>query len=196
MKKLNRQIVLDYHKFMCAEFDATLVRPTDPMPKFIKHALKNLGVENDFLEKYAITLPGELLGVKTIICIPWEPGVGKTDQYYVQVRRLAHECGHCVQIKHDRPFFATHYLTQPALRANYEALAMHAELELHYWYYGRAALPSTIGKMANGLKAYQCSETDIEITKKHLTKYNQLVASGAVSSEAGKAAIKWLEERT
>jgi hypothetical protein len=192
MKKLTKKIVVDYHKFMCEKFDAVLLTPTDNVPVILETALSIFNVNAAFLSKFAITFPG--FG-RNYIYVPWEPGIGKTDQYYVQVRRLAHECEHCVQIKYDRPVFATNYLTMPSARANYEALAMHAELELHFWYYGRAALPSTLGRMANGLNAYRCSDDDIAVTYKHLLAYNKTVARGSVSSEAGKAAIKWLEAR-
>jgi hypothetical protein len=192
MKKLTKKLVIDYHEFMCEKFNIRLIKPCDPLPLAIRSALSLMHVDSDFLKKYAITIPS--LDRKTYyVYIPWTPGTGKVDQLYYQVRKLDHECEHCVQ--GEDPLFVTHYLTLPAMRANSEALAMHPELELYYWYHGKAATNSVIAKLVSFLSNYKLSKEDIAVTYAHLVKYNKIVARGSVSSEAGKAAIKWLEER-
>ena len=197
MKKLTKQIVIDYHDFMVEKFGVRLIFRKDDIPPDVFDVFPSLNqfCADTFLNDYAITIPNPF--GKTLIYLPWIAGSSTRVSLYDQVRRLAHECEHAVQIRHDGDtHFAASYLGNPALRANYEALAMHAELEIYFWYYGKPAAALFLSSMAKNLKAYRCGADDIAVTEKHLVAYNKIVARGSVSSEAGKAAIKWLEERT
>ena len=196
MKKLTKQIVIDYHDFMVEKFGVRLIFRKDDIPPDVFDVFPTLDqfCEETFLDHYAITIPNPF--GKTLIYLPWIAGSSTRVSLYDQVRRLAHECEHAVQIRHDGDtHFAASYLGNPALRANYEALAMHAELDVHFWYTGKSATAQTLSRMASKLKAYRCGADDIAVTEKHLVAYNKIVARGSVSSEAGKAAIGWLEER-
>ena len=202
MKKLTKQIVIEYHAFMAEKFDVKLIFRKGDIPQEVYDVFPSLNqfcnetitVDTAFLNNYAITIPNPF--GKTLIYLPWVAGVVTRVSLYNQVRRLAHECQHAVQIKHEGDtHFAASYLGSPAMRANYESLAMHPELEIHFWYYGKPATAKTLSSMANKLKAYRCGADDIAVTEKHLVAYNKIVARGSVSSEAGKAAIGWLEER-
>ena len=194
MKKLTKQIVIEYHGFMAEQFDVHLNFRNDSIPHIFEKALVTIGLDTTFLNDYAITLPSPF--GETLIYLPWVAGVGTSVSLYDQVRRLAHECQHAVQIIHDGDIhFAASYLGSSATRANYEALAMHPELELHFWYTGKPETATTLSSMAKKLKAYRCGADDIAVTEKHLVAYNKIVARGSVSSEAGKAAINWLDMR-
>ena len=196
MKKLTKQIVIEYHGFMAEQFDVHLIFRKDDIPPKVFDVFTAMDsfCTDTFLNDYAITIPNPF--GKTLIYLPWVAGVVTRVSLYNQVRRLAHECQHAVQIKHEGDtHFAASYLGSPAMRANYESLAMHPELEIHFWYYGKPATAKTLSSMANKLKAYRCGADDIAVTEKHLVAYNKIVARGSVSSEAGKAAIGWLEER-
>jgi len=196
MKKLTKQIVIEYHGFMAEQFDVHLIFRKDDIPPKVFDVFTAMDsfCTDTFLDRYAITIPNPF--GKTLIYLPWVAGVVTRVSLYNQVRRLAHECQHAVQIKHEGDtHFAASYLGSPAMRANYESLAMHPELEIHFWYYGKPATAKTLSSMANKLKAYRCGADDIAVTEKHLVAYNKIVARGSVSSEAGKAAIGWLEER-
>ena len=196
MKKLTKQIVIEYHGFMVEQFDVHLIFRKDDIPPKVFDVFTAMDsfCTDTFLDRYAITIPNPF--GKTLIYLPWVAGVVTRVSLYNQVRRLAHECQHAVQIKHEGDtHFAASYLGSPAMRANYESLAMHPELEIHFWYYGKPATAKTLSSMANKLKAYRCGADDIAVTEKHLVAYNKIVARGSVSSEAGKAAIGWLEER-
>jgi hypothetical protein len=202
MKKLTKKLVIDYHEFMADKFGVRLIFRKGDIPQEVYDVFPSLNqfcnetitADTAFLDNYAITIPNPF--GKTIIYLPWVVGVGTRVSLFSQVRRLAHECQHAVQIIHDGDtHFTWAYLGNPALRANYEALAMHPELELHFWYYGKPATATTLSSMAKKLKAYRCGSGDIAVTEKHLVAYNKIVARGSVSSEAGKAAIGWLDMR-
>jgi hypothetical protein len=197
MKKLTKKIVIDYHKFMAEKFGVQLIFRIDDIPPAVLDVFSSLNqfcTDTAFLKNYAITIPNPF--GKTLIYLPWVAGVATRVSLYDQVRRLAHEAQHAVQIIHDGDTtFAVYYLNNPAMRAHYESLALHPELEIHFWYTGKPATATILSRMAKKLKAYRCSAEDIVVTEKHLVKYNKIVARGSVSSEAGKAAIKWLEER-
>ena len=196
MKKLTKQIVIEYHGFMVEQFDVHLIFRKDDIPSEVFDVFPTLDqfCEETFLDRYAITIPNPY--GKTLIYLPWVAGVGTSVSLYDQVRRLAHECQHAVQIIHDGDIhFAASYLGSSATRANYEALAMHPELEINFWYTGKPVTYITLSSMAKKLKAYKCGADDIAVTEKHLVAYNKIVSRGSVSSEAGKAAIKWLDMR-
>lgn len=192
--KLTKRLVIDYHKYMCREFDAELVDKKNAQEMIVvSQVLSTLGImkPSDFLKRYATTIPQGVFG-RPRIYIPWTPGEGHPYHLAKQIRVLGHECNHVSQMDKD-PYFAIKYLFDLSERAHFEALATQTSFELYYWYYNR--LPDFIN-FTSGLRHYGLRNGNLRVARAHLKLIQKMTGEGAVATVAGKAAIKWLNERT
>jgi len=197
MKRLTSKLVIEYHEYMSRKFHFEIIEKNDSewMP-FVANALELLGVmdKDKFMQSFALTIVEPFTDSK-FVYIPWRPGldskgIARLATLRKQVMILAHEVEHTIQ--GEEIDWGPRYFVSKSFRANQEALAMHAELELGFYLTGK---PLNTTALANRLKYYRVRSRDIRVTKKHLDLYNKIVARGAVGSEAGKAAIKWLKKR-
>jgi len=192
MKHLTKQLVIDYHDFMSQKFHFQILQKSDCdfMP-VVANALELLGVvdKEKFMDSFALTIVEPFTDWKAVY-IPWTPGAGTQAALIKQVTVLAHETEHTLQGEDIR--WAPKYFTSKSYRAHKEAQAMRAELELCWYLTGNLANTTA---MANRLKYYRVRSSDIRVTKKELDLVNNVVKRGAVGTEAGKAAIKWLKAR-
>ena len=188
MINLTSELVLDYHEYMAKKLKAIVIyKPDAPEMQAAAWALDLMGITSKkyFLEHFAMT-------VGRRIYVPWEPGdAGSTKGLAFQVRVLAHECQHVVQYRNDERF-ALRYLLSKSRRAHYEAQAMHCDLELFHYIYGK---PMAVERLTQHLKHYRIRRADRAVARQDLEIYNQAVERKQISTKPGKAAIRWLQKR-
>jgi hypothetical protein len=192
MKTLTKQLVIDYHKYMSQKFHFEIIQKSDcDMMPLVANALELLGIVNKdkFLRSFALTIVDPFYDQKWVY-IPWTPGAGSQAALRKQVMVLAHEVEHTLQGEDIR--WAPKYFTSKSYRAHMEAQAMRAELELCWYLTGK---PANTKALADRLESYRVRSRDIRVTKKELDLVNMVVKRGAIGSDAGKAAIRWLKKR-
>lgn len=190
--KLSKKLVLSYHEYMSRKFHFEIIsKQGSDLMHLVGNALEILGVmdKERFLKHYAMTIVNPFTDEK-FVYIPWTPGEGSQVARAMQIRVLAHEAEHTIQGEDLK--FMPRYFYSKSRRAHYEALAMRAELELWFYLYGYTMNTESA---ANRLKWYNVRSGDIRVTKKELDLANKVISRGAIGTDAGKAAIKWLRRR-
>ena len=190
--KLSKKLVLSYHDYMSRKFHFEIIpKGGSELMYLVSNALEILGImdKETFLKRYAVTIVNPFTDEK-FVYIPWTPGEGTQKARASQIRILAHEAEHTIQGEDLK--FVPRYFYSRSRRAHYEALAMRAELELWYYLYGT---PMDTAATARRLKAYRVRSGDIRVTKKELDLANKVIVRGAIGTDAGKAAIRWLRRR-
>lgn len=170
---------------MSDHYGSRVARKCAPEMQLVAGALETMGIlgANEFLERYATTLG-------RTIYLPFEIGVGNERELDSQIRLCAHEHQHVVQYLEGGPKFAWEYISDSARRAYYEADALRATMELHYWLYGEVP---NVTMLAEGLKGYGCSQQDIIVCAQANLMVSKVIEQGGVGSDAGKTAIEWLD---
>jgi len=157
------------------------------MMRMIGRFLNAMGIldKKTFLKNYTTT-------IGSVIYVPFQIGVASTRYpLFNQLTTCVHEHQHVVQWRRGGLSFMLEYLTDSSRRAAYEVDAMHSSLEIHWWYSRR--LPD-ISKMSLQLNDYNCKKDDIVMAEKMLRSISKAVVRGAISTSAGKTAIKYLQE--
>lgn len=157
------------------------------MMKMIGRFLDGMGIldKDRFLENYTTT-------IGSVIYVPFRIGVTSTRySLYSQLSTCVHEHQHVVQWRQNGLMFMLEYLTDSSRRAAYEVEAMQSSMEVQWWY--RKTLPD-IPRMAIKLVDYNCKKDDIMMAEKMLQSISKVVCKGAVTTNAGKTAIKFLQD--
>jgi hypothetical protein len=170
---------------MTAHYGSRVAKKDAPEMQLVAHALEEMGIldAEDFLRRYATTLG-------RTIYLPFEIGVGGELELGRQIRLCAHEHQHVIQYLEGGPKFAWEYLSDSARRGYYEADALRATMELHFWLHDE--VQNTL-QLAEGLANYGCSPQDIIVCAKANLMVSKVVEQGGVGSDAGKTAIEWLD---
>lgn len=170
-------------------FGSNIARKDAPEMQLIAQMLDNMGIMDtqDFLNRFTTTLG------KTIY-IPFNIGTESPGYNLAsQMRICVHEHQHVHQFLQAGPKFSLDYLTDSAHRAAYEVDAFKCNLEINYWLTGELL---DVSALARTLVHYACSESDIRVATKALSMVSRTIEQGGVTSDAGKVAVKWLNELT
>jgi hypothetical protein len=178
--------------FMRKTFGTRVVQKVDAgAMRVVSAALGAMGIVNarDFMTRFATT-------IGRTIYVPFVPGdetTGATGwDLWQQMLTCAHEHQHVVQLDRDgKVRFGFEYLRKKAARARYEAEARTTEVELHFWRFG--AIPN-LERLVEGLSSYALRPADITAALSTLRSNAEAIRRGAVLTQAGHAAISWLEE--
>lgn len=111
-----------------------------------------------------------------------------------QISVITHECEHVHQDDDGRGLIARtiDYVTSRARRTQVESEAFAAQLDLEMW--RRGAIAEWWPRVrADSLRSYHVTAADIEVARRHLLVLAPQVRRGAFASEAGRAAITWLD---
>jgi hypothetical protein len=183
------ELVRTFYKHMNASFDARVISKGDTAEmRAAAWALEAMGITDaeGFLKRFAST-------VGRRIYVPFTVGQASAGwSLWHQIEVGAHEHQHVVQSDREGPVrFSWQYLRDDAARARFEAEARSTNLELHFWRYGK--LPPVTDWVKN-LEHYALGNAHIGTVKAILESRAHTTARGGVYTDAGKAAIAWLNE--
>ena len=186
------QITPDLVKRFWAEalekFDASSVDKDDStFMKAIGGFLDAIGIldKKDFLERFTTTI------FKTIYR-PFKIGDANSEySLWEQMSVLVHELVHVEQYKADPFGFPFAYVANKSARAQYEAEAYSADLEMHYWMHGH--LYDVKSRAAN-LQYYGLEQEHIDYAASYLESIGMTIEnSDAAVNPVAAWAMDWLE---
>lgn len=174
-----------FWKYMCRKYGTKVKEKTAPEMQVIGAVLAAMGIMDraKFTRDFSITL-----GHSIYPC--FEIGDPGKVALAAQVGICVHEHVHVRQFH--KADFTWDYCLDSSKRAAAEAEAYRATMEVAYWLTGRC--PSPIA-MANGLRAYACTERDVAFAQTYLDKAAAVVKKGGIITPESKVAIKWLASR-
>jgi hypothetical protein len=105
---------------------------------------------------------------------------------------LTHELEHVAQWKAEKIGMPWLYLTEPSMRASYEAQAFGGQLDLEYWFTGR--LPTDLTHQLNSLaSSYHLRPEDVKQAEAFMLSHLDTIKAGGHVSRSSLEAIVWLE---
>jgi len=141
--------------------------------RFMSHVVTTMGS--------TIFVPFEL-GQPSDAWSPWQ-----------QIETLAHECQHIVDGRRGGLARDVGYLLDTSERTYAEATAVTTSMELHHWRYGTIEGWWTRTR-AESMHGYGVSDADVTHIHTHLLAAAPTIRRGGLITEAGRAAISWLDE--
>jgi len=187
ISQITPELVQQFWKDALKEYDAKSVDKDDS--DFMKSiatfldAIKVLDKE-DFMKQFTTTI------FKTIYR-PFKIGDTANYDLWSQITVLVHELTHVLQFKADEVGFTVGYIVNKSSRAAFEADAYGADLEMHYWMYGKLY---NIKARAANLKYYGLQQEHIDFAASVLESIGTTITkSDAAVSEVAAWAMDWLE---
>ena len=182
--------VKDFWAFMSKTYGTRIINKNNAAEmKAVGELLRIMGVmdKEAFLKNYTTTLG------KTIY-IPKSIGFEDANwSLWGQVVICVHEHIHVYQDEQSGGLiYEWQYVTNSADRANYEAEAYRADMELSWRYQG--SMPSA-KSLAAKLKNYACTNVDIKVAEKQLALSIPAIKAGVILHPVTKVAIGWLDVR-
>lgn len=186
---LTSKLVLDFYADAAKKFGAEYKNKNDSeFMKLVAKFLDSLNIlkKEDFLNEFTTT-------IGTIIYTPFELGVDGSSGYdlWNQVSVLVHELVHVCQFKKNPAEFTILYIADKSDRATYESQAYGADLEMHWWMYGKGY---DLKRRAQSLLSYGLSQEYCDYMEQFLATYNDVFQQGGSVSEVAKWAKEWLTE--
>lgn len=180
MRRMSKENVRAFTQFMTENVHCQIISTANSEIRDILHMM---GIRNarKFLDKYAITLGNTIF-------VPFKIGEGDRNKRTRQVEVLCHEMIHVHQYRHNAAKFAAEYALSRSKRAHYEAEAIHADIELHYYLTGAKY---DVSRFVDMLQAYRVRRRDLRVTKKHLTLISKFMKQGKGSHAVTRVAMKW-----
>jgi hypothetical protein len=127
------------------------------------------------------------------IYIPWTPGEGGADALLGQLRTLAHECQHVDDWRLDPLQWPWSYLFDSTARADAEARAYRANLEVHWWATGEML---DIGAIVTRLgEGYALAQPQQEHVHTHLAMAAGILRRGGYGCAPAIRLIQYLQSR-
>lgn len=153
---------------------------------FLGQFLDCIGIidKDDFKKRFAITIGGT-------IYIPFEIGV--PDEAWSledQVLICPHELVHTMQFRKTPEKFVIEYLFNPSIRAEAEAEAFSADLEVYYYLNGELY---DIKSRAQELSNYNLEQRHIDYVVLYLESIGETIVQGASVSDVASWALNWFE---
>lgn len=137
-----------------------------------------------FMEKYTTT-------IEEVIYVPFEVGNARSMPLDRQLQICLHEHQHVHQWREGRGLFILQYVSDPDLRAAFEAEAMQVNLELDYWL-NRSNRHHEA--WVNKLKDYALKDEHLATVVKRLDMAYRTISKGGISTDVGRFIIPWLIE--
>lgn len=158
------------------------------MMKAVGSFLDLIGVldKDKFMNRFTTTI------LDTIYC-PFEVGV-ESGNYTLQkqVMVLVHELTHVKQFHNGSIKFLFDYIVDRSTRAEYEAEAYAADLEIYYWMNGKLY---DIYKRASILKHYGLAQDHIDYAASYMLAISEVVKQGGTVSPIAAWTMTFLEKR-
>lgn len=151
----------------------------------VADALDLMGIldHKDFMERYTTT-------IGDTIYAPFEWGEGDPDGLWNQVETLVHELTHVEQYHANPVLFPARYLADRSWRAQYEAEAFRADLQIHFWQTGEIY---DIDSRAATLLGYGLSEAHCIYVAQYLASMAETIRDGGQVSPVATWVSGWLE---
>jgi len=186
-KEPTPQQVKDFAEYMFKRFNLNAIDKRKAWEmKALAWGLDAAGIVNQkkFMKYYSVNL------LKRVY-FPFE--IGNSGEMWLpnQVAIIIHECQHSIQHRTEGFIYIPNYLFSSCKRANYEADAYRANMEIHYWYTHKVISPAVL---ADKLRNYGCTPADMAVACRSLEVAAKMVKHGGVVTEATKVAITWWEQ--
>lgn len=180
--------VKSFWSFMTKEYGTEVINKiNDTEMQLLSKILNLLNIvdADAFLHNYVTTIGKR-------IYVPFDPGVENADwDLWDQIIICVHEHQHVVELERDGwTTYTFEYLLSSAARAAYEAEAYGCSLEINFWRSKEMPDPTSL---ANNLKDYACSDSDIGVAAKVLSAYTTTISRGGIINAASQKAIAWLD---
>jgi hypothetical protein len=183
------EIVRSLWAFMSERFGTRVISKDDAIEmRAAAPILDLMGIDGDRFLKHQATTIGHRIYVPFTVGIPipnWDLNE--------QILTAVHEHQHVAQADREGQVrFSWFYLRDEADRARYEADARSAELEVHFWRFGKLPPPSD---WVTGLEHYALGAEHVATARAILESRAHTIGHGGVYTTAGKAAIAWLNDQ-
>lgn len=181
-----------FYAWYCGRLRIRIVRKQNaPEMRVLAELLDRMGVleKEAFIERFTTIVPP----IRAVY-VPFEPGVPtRYHPLWEQIAVLCHEGEHMRQCSADGDgAFSWDYVTSPARRAHYEALAYRVNLELRYRFFGEMKDPRML---ASSLRHYGCSATDVDVAAKEMLLAAPVIQRGIIVQQSTRIACEWLDRR-
>lgn len=187
VRDLTTEDLVAYAAYVSGKYNCAILRKSDtaemPLIAEFLDALGYIG-RDDFMQNYCTTLANR-------VYLNFTPGQPDVD-LFAQLRVIAHEVTHVHQYQTSGLRFAWMYLSSPEERAVFESEAMRTELPL-LWRYADTQM-DTSAQVAT-LRAYGCSDEDLQTAKDLLDAAADITYRGGITSAVARDTIQWLTDR-
>lgn len=139
---------------------------------------------DDFMTRFTTTIFDD-------IYIPFDVGDAGDYSLVDQVDILVHELVHVQQFRDDRVGFTVGYLLHEAARAEYEAVAYSADMEMHFWRTGEIY---DIRARAQLLSHYALEADEIDFAANWMESIAMTIQAGAAVNDVAVWAMDWMEQ--
>jgi hypothetical protein len=184
------QEVQEFWAYMTTRFDTRVLDKRSSVDmQVVAMFLERIGAQDRerFMRGFTTTIGGT-------IYVPFDVGVeAPVWDLWTQTVICVHEHQHVVQDREKGGLgFEWDYITNSAARTQYEIEAYRGgNMEMNWRY--RRIIPD-VAHIARTLKTgYMCSDLDAEVAEKALLIAVRAIKAGAITTEAGEAAIEWLD---
>jgi hypothetical protein len=182
---LTSQLVKDLWHDITAHYHAEVADKSDSnLMGLVSTFLDGIGVmdKEDFMQRCVTTIGKS-------IYLPFEIGVESNGwDLWDQVSVGAHEVVHVRQWRDDTAGFMLKYLCSKNARAEYEAEAYGADLELSHWLQD----PLDPNELAGRLASYGLASEYIAFAAAYLSTFDDVLRQGGSTSPTAKWTIDWL----
>jgi len=191
MSSLTPELVKDFYRDGLNSYEARVrSKGDDEMMKAVAAFLELIKVQDKemFLHMFTTT-------IFDTIYTPYQVGVDGSKGYglWDQITTLVHELVHVTQHDADRLGFWMKYLANKSDRTHFEAQAYGADLEMHYWRYGK---PYDLREVAGYLEHYGLEQEHIDFCYVELVTIDDIIQNtDAAVNPVATWAMDWLEQR-
>jgi len=185
--QLTPELTKQFYIEACQKFGATIVQKDDSeFMAAIATVLNQLNItdRDDFMKRFTTT-------IGTKIYVPFDVGIAGDYTLEDQVDVLVHELVHVQQYDANEPKFVLCYLLNEAARAEYEAQAYSADMEMHYWRTGRIY---DIRGRAQLLDNYALEQDEINFAAEYMESIATTIQEGAAVNNVAAWAMDWMEQ--
>ncbi len=184
---ITSELVKKFWKDALEEFGAKSVDKNDSgFMKAVGSFLDVIGIldKDEFLNHFTTT-------IFTTIYRPFDIGDGDDGwDLWHQITICVHELVHVLQYKDDPIGFTFSYVGSKNSRSEYEAKAYAADMEMHYWRYGKLY---NIEHRMQSLKSYGVDQEHIDFAVSVMESIGETVLAGATVNDVAAWAMDWLE---
>ena len=188
MSEPTPQLVEEFYRVRTRTYGAHVTQKGDSsMMKAVANFLDLINVQDKemFLNNFTTT-------IFDTVYVPYSVGVAGDYSLWDQITTLVHELVHVTQHDADRLGFWLKYLANKTDRAHFEAQAYGADLEMHYWRYGKSY---DLKETAGHLKYYGLGQEYIDFCYVELVTIDDTIRNtDAAVNPVAAFAMDWLEE--
>lgn len=178
----------EFHRAACERWHAHIADKNDSsVISAVASLLDTMKIldKEEFMENYTITL-------LDTIYPPYDVGVPDNYSLWDQVETLVHELVHVQQYRDDKLGFPFRYVADKSARAEYEAKAYAADMEMFYWRTGKLY---DIRARAQVLENYALEQEHINFAASLMESIGATIEAGAAVNDIAAWSMDWLEQQ-